>query len=179
MSSITAGRSAADMARRVSQYLLPGRELPRGDVPSAVYSNQPRLVSYNAYCLARTEINQTYHAASQAHDQEMAQGGLALGTRWKLSDEHAARVLKATQGKTAQDICDEWAARVPGSAMLKGQPAVDGADEQRLLAQLRHYGLAPQGVYVAGKAPTDHPNGLCTQQTVLKPHEALVAEGII
>ena len=179
MGSITAGRSAADMARRVSQYLLPGQELPRGDVPSAVYSGQPRDVSYNAYRLARTEINQTYHAASGAHDQEMARGGLALGTRWKLSSEHARRMLAATQGRTSRDICDEWAARMPGSAVLKGQPSVSAAEEQRLLAQLTKYGINAAGVYVAGKAPVDHPNGLCTQQTVLKPHEALVAEGII
>jgi hypothetical protein len=179
LNTIQAGRGAAEMARRVSQYLLPGQELPRGNVPSAVYSGQPLSVSYNAYRLARTEINQTYHAAQQAHDDTMVGAGLALGTRWKLSSEHGARMLKATQGKTARDICDQWAARLPGGEVLKGQPTPSAAAEQQLLAQLTKYGLAPQGVYVAGKAPTDHPNGLCTEQTVLKPREALMAEGII
>ena len=174
LAQITEGSSAAKMAKRIEQYLLPGREVPRGEVPSAAYSNQPKSVSYNAYRLARTEINQTWHQVRNRVDEVLAEEDIVLGTRWVLSPQHTQRMLSATKGKRSRDICDDWAARMPGTAILKGQPAVSTAAEQRMLAKLQKYGIDPRGVYLPGKAPTDHPNVLCHTESVLIPREVLM-----
>jgi len=170
LNSIMEGRSAATMARRIGKYLLPGRELPK-KVPSSVYSGQPADVSYNAYRLARTEINQTWHETRRQIDIELAEKGIALGSRWVLSPNHKARMLSSTNGKTDRDICDDWAERLPGSEILKGQPKVSNAMELKLLKKLEEYGIDPHGVYLPGQTPLDHPNGLCTTATVLVPRE--------
>lgn len=168
------GGSAQTMARRIQRYLLPGKELPRGNVPSATFSNQPRDVSYNAYRLARTEINQTWHSVHNKADQDLAGMGVVLGTRWKLSAQHATRMLAATDGRTARDICDDWAERMPGDPILKGQPDASPEREAAMLAKLTEYGIDPRGVYLPGKTPLDHPNGLCYTESVLTPREVLL-----
>lgn len=175
LNSVMRNESAADMARRIERYLLPGREVPR-DVPSRAYSGQPADVSYNAYRLARTEINQTYHEVRRRSDAALADQGLALGTRWVLSPQHAARMRAATDGRTSRDICDRWAERVPGDEILPGQPPVSQREEQRLLAALRQRGMDPRGVYVAGKEPRDHPNGLCRTSTVMLGRDEILAK---
>ena len=168
------GASAADMARRIGRYLLPGKELPKGNVPSASFSNQPRDVSYNAFRLARTEINQTWHDVHNATDKKLAAEGIVLGSRWKLSATHRARMLAATDGKSGRDICDDWAERLPGSPILKGQPDAGNAAELAMLAKLEQYGIDAHGVYLPGRTPVDHPNGLCIVQSVLVPREEIL-----
>lgn len=171
---ILANESAADIARRVERYLLPGRELPRGEVPSAPFSNQPRDVAYNAYRLARTEITQTYHDAHRRGDEELHRRGLVLGTRVVLSRDHARRILRSTNSRTARDICDDWAERIPGSQPVKYQPPVSKKAELKLLKQLQEYKIDPRGVYLPGGDPVEHPNGLCARVSVLIPREALL-----
>lgn len=175
LNSILQGRSAATLARRAERYLLPERVLPK-DVPSSVYSGQPSDVSYNAWRMARTEINQTWHQVRDRADDDLGGMGIALGTRWVLSKAHATRMRAATKGRTSRDICDEWAERMPGTAILDGQPYVHPATERRMLERLEEYNIDPHGVYVPGKAPIDHPNGLCTTHTVLTPREVLMAQ---
>jgi len=174
LNGVNQGWSAAKIAKRAERWLLPDRVLPKGDVPSAIYSNQPRNVSYNAYRLARTEINQAYGEARDQADAELADAGIALGSRWVLSPQHAQRMLAATDGRTARDICDDWAERMPGTVILDGQPPAGKRAEQRMLARLQRYGIDPRGVYLPGRTPLDHPNGLCTTETVLTPREVLM-----
>jgi hypothetical protein len=175
LNSVMRNESAADMARRVERYLLPGRELPR-DVPSRAYSGQPADVSYNAYRLARTEINQTYHAVRQRSDVALGNGGLALGSRWILSPQHTERIRSSTRGNASRDICDRWAERVPGDPTLPGQPEPGARAEQVLLSKLRQRGINPRGVYLPGMTPTDHPNGLCRTGTVMLGRDEILRQ---
>jgi len=173
INGISEGMRASALARRVTKYLLPGRELPKG-VPSSAYSNQPRDVSYNAYRLARTEINQTWHEVRRQSDTDLAKRGITIGTRWVLSPNHTERMLSSTKGRRDRDICDDWAARRPGDAALKGQPQASTGAESRMLRLLEHYDMDPKGVFLPGKAPIDHPNGLCTTASVLTPREVIM-----
>ena len=172
INSISEGMRASALARRVTKYLLPGRELPKG-VPSSAYSLQPRDVSYNAWRLARTEINHTWHEVRRQKDASLAERGITLGTRWVLSPNHTERMLSSTKGRRDRDICDDWAKRLPGAERLKGQPRASKRAELRLLRQLEQYDLDAKGVYLPGKTPLDHPNGLCTTASVLTPRDVL------
>ena len=82
--------------------------------------------------------------------------------------------LAATDGKSGRDICDDWAERLPGSPILKGQPDAGNAAELAMLAKLEQYGIDAHGVYLPGRTPVDHPNGLCIVQSVLVPREEIL-----
>lgn len=142
------GLSPQQFGKLMEPYLLPGREFPK-KVPSSIVANQPRSLAYNAFRLARTEINHVYNEARAELDKALADKGVVAGTRWLLSKSHKARLARL--GLSA-DICDEYANRLDPN-----------------LAWLADYGIDPKGVWEVGTAPVEHPNGLCLLVPVPTP----------
>lgn len=107
------GWSAFEIAQRIEDYVRPapqgkgvspfdyyrerfGRQtiqkIKKGEVPAG-------SVSYNAFRIARTEINRTYRLATVELSKDKP---WVSGYRWNLSTAHPR-----------PDICDEWAASSP------------------------------------------------------------------
>lgn len=102
-------------------------------------------VKYNALRIARTETNQAYQKAQNLSDKNSV---IVKGTKWNLSSSHPT----------------VW----PPSAAYNGYPEI--CDYR---AKHNHHGLGP-GVFPPGKAPSDHPNGLCYLTSELYQGEELV-----
>ena len=102
-------------------------------------------VKFNALRIARTETNQAYQKAQNLSDKNSV---IVKGTKWNLSSSHPT----------------VW----PPSAAYNGYPEI--CDYR---AKHNHHGLGP-GVFPPGKAPSDHPNGLCYLTSELYQGEELV-----
>jgi len=122
--SIRDGASALQLAERIQDYVKPAdngrrvspftwyrerfgakvKKIERGEVPAG-------SVNYNAFRIARTEINRTYReAVGVLHDGKP----WVEGYTWNLSGAHPEK-----------DICDEWAANSPYKNFIdlpKGHP---------------------------------------------------------
>lgn len=122
--SIRDGASALQLAERIQDYVKPAedgrrispftwyrerfgakvKKLERGEVPAG-------SVNYNAFRIARTEINRTYREAVG----ELQDGKIWVeGFDWNLSGAHPMK-----------DICDDWAKASPYrhfSDLPKGHP---------------------------------------------------------
>ena len=102
-------------------------------------------VKFNALRIARTETNQAYQKAQNLSDKNSV---IVKGTKWNLSSSHPT----------------VW----PPSSAYNGYPEI--CDYR---AKHNHHGLGP-GVFPPGKAPSDHPNGLCYLTSELYQGEELV-----
>ncbi len=154
------GKSAVNFAKAVEDYLeVPGpawrtdikRGLQKGDVITTKTGlsyrvKQPRAsVKYNALRLARTETNSAYWRGQQLGDSESI---IVKGTKRNLSGSHPNYTSSSLRYKGYPEMCDYY-------------------------AKANHHGLGP-GVFPAGEAEPDHPNGLCFLTSVLYEGKELI-----